>query len=176
MKQILEIPDDVTCAIEGNIINIKKGDITLTRVFPTRMVKVELKDNTVEISSFTETARSRAMLGTFQSHINNMIKGVHEPFVYKLKVCSVHFPMTVKQSGNEIQVQNFLGEKKPKRVKMVKGAKFKIDGADITVSSPDKESAGTLASRLEQSTRLRNKDRRIFQDGIFITSKAGKAI
>ena len=105
-----------------------------------------------------------------------MIQGLQEPFVYKLKVCSVHFPMSVKQSGNEITIQNFLGEKKHRKVKVTTDSEIRIEGQDITVSSHDKEAAGLVASRLEQATRLRKKDRRIFQDGIFITEKAGKAI
>ena len=84
--------------------------------------------------------------------------------------------MSVKHSGNEIQVQNFLGSKKPKKVKVPQGADIKIEGPDITITSADIELAGIVATRLEQSTRLRKKDRRVFQDGIFLVSKAGKPI
>ena len=53
---------------------------------------------------------------------------------------------------------------------------MKVEGDNVSVESPDKELAGTTASDIEQLTRRPNFDTRIFQDGIFITSKAGKEI
>jgi len=170
----VDVPESIVVSIQGNNISVKKGDLELTREFPLRLLSIKSQGNNVDVESFTDTAKSKAMVGTFRAHINNMIKGVTEPFVYKLKICSAHFPMTVKQSGNIITVSNFLGEKKPKKVKLIDGVKVKVDGDIITVSAANKESAGTVSSRLEQSTRLNNKDRRIFQDGIFMINKAGK--
>ena len=119
-------------------------------------------------------AKTRALLGTFKAHINNMFSGLNEPFVYKLKVCSVHFPMNVQAKGNEIVINNFLGGKKPKIVKIPTGAEVNVDGDIIAIKSIDKELAGIAATRIEQATRLTGKDRRIFQDGIFITEKGRK--
>jgi large subunit ribosomal protein L6 len=176
MKNEIDIPENIQAKIEGNKIIIGKEGKELTRLYPTRLVNIKLENNTIDVTSFSDTAKSRAIVGTIKSHIRNMIQGLQEPFVYKLKVCSVHFPMSVKQSGNEITIQNFLGEKKHRKVKVTSESEIKIEGQDITVSSYDKEAAGLVASRLEQATRLRKKDRRIFQDGIFITEKAGKPI
>jgi hypothetical protein len=55
-------------------------------------------------------------------------------------------------------------------------SKYEIDGNKITVSSSDIEAAGKAASRIEIAARVRGRDRRIFQDGIFITDKCGVAI
>jgi large subunit ribosomal protein L6 len=174
MKMSTDVPEGTVVTIQGNIISVKKGDIELTREFPLRLLSIKSLGNAVDVESFTDTAKSKAMVGTFRAHVNNMIRGVSEPFVYKLKICSAHFPMTVKQSGNILTVTNFLGEKKPKKVKLIEGVKVKVDGDIITVTAADKEHAGIISSRLEQSTRLNNKDRRIFQDGIFMINKAGK--
>jgi large subunit ribosomal protein L6 len=176
MKNEIDIPEGIQAKVEGNKIMISKEGKEITRLYPTRLVNIKLENNTLDVTSFSDTAKSRAIVGTIKSHIRNMIKGLQEPFVYKLKICSVHFPMSVKQSGNEITIQNFLGEKKHRKVKTVDNVDIKIEGQDITVSSYDKESAGLVSSRLEQATRLRKKDRRIFQDGIFMTEKAGKPI
>ena len=48
-----------------------------------------------------------------------------------------------------------------------------IKGDIIIVEGIDKELAGQTAARIEQSTRITNKDRRVFQDGCYITDKAG---
>jgi large subunit ribosomal protein L6 len=114
------------------------------------------------------------MIGTFTSHIKNMIKGVTELYVYKLKVCSGHFPITVQATKDDFIVKNFLGETIPRKMKLVKGVSVKVEGEIVTVESTDKEIAGRTASDIEQLVRITNRDRRIFQDGIWMTEKAGK--
>ena len=103
-----------------------------------------------------------------------MIKGLDEGFQYKLQVASVHFPMSVKVENDELVVSNFLGEKKDRRIKLVKGVDVKVDKDIIEIQSIDIEKAGQCAANIEKGTKVRNKDRRIFQDGIFIVEKPGR--
>src|SRR3989344_5372926 len=84
--------------------------------------------------------------------------------------------LTVNQSGEELLIQNFLGEKKPRKAKLANNVSVKIQGDIITVESADIEKAGMVAARIEQATTVRGKDRRIFQDGIYLFEKAGQAI
>ena len=104
--------------------------------------------------------------------MKNMVKGVVEPFQYKVKICSGHFPMNVSMSGQELIVKNFLGEAVPRRIMMPEGTKVKVNGTEIDISSANKELAGQAASRIENLCRITNRDRRIFQDGLYITEKA----
>ena len=55
-----------------------------------------------------------------------------------------------------------------------KGVEVKIAGTEIVVSAADIELAGITASKIENLCRITNRDRRIFQDGCYITQKAGK--
>jgi large subunit ribosomal protein L6 len=109
------------------------------------------------------------MIGTIVAHLNNLMKGTKENFVYQLEICNVHFPMTLKVEGDLVKIKSFLGEKIERKARILPNAKVEIKGNKIEVSSYDIEAAGQTAANLEQATKIRNRDRRIFQDGIFIT-------
>ena len=100
-----------------------------------------------------------------------MIAGCQQPFVYKLKVCSGHFPITVKKEGEKIFISNFLGEKIPRVSPILPHVDVKIDKDIIIVSSSDREAAGQTAANLERATYITKRDRRVFQDGCYITEK-----
>jgi large subunit ribosomal protein L6 len=105
-----------------------------------------------------------------------MILGVQEKFEYELKAVFSHFPMTIESKGNDILIKNFLGEKTPRKTQIPKGVEIEIDGNLIKIRSTDKELVGRAAAKLEAATNIRNRDKRIFQDGIFMTKKQGVEI
>jgi len=172
----LTVADGVEVKIEIDTIVVKGPKGEVTRIFPTKNLKIEVKDNTVTISSLQTGARARALIGTFNAQITNMINGVQEPYIYKLKICSSHFPINAKLSGQEFQISNFLGEKRAKKLTIPQDVTMKIEGDQIIIESIDKELAGKMASNIEQLTRISARDRRVFQDGIFMIEKAGKPI
>lgn len=164
----IELPEGVKAEKKDGMLVVSAGDKQLRRALPKRKLDVKVSGNKIELAA---DRKDRALIGTFTSHFKNMISGVQKPFVYELKICSTHFPMSVKAQGSDVVVENYIGGRAPKKVKMPEKVEVSIKGDAIKVSSPDIERAGMAASRLEQSTRLTNKDRRIFQDGIFITKK-----
>ncbi len=176
VKEIISIPEDVEVKIENNVIYAKgpKGEMTRKLVYPGVNISVENKN--VVISCKEVTKREKAILGTFKAHVKNILLGVKEGYVYKLKICSSHFPMNVSISNGELIVKNFFGEKVPRKLKLKEGATVKVDGDIITVESVNKEIAGQVAADIEKLTRRTKYDRRIFQDGIYIIEKAGKEL
>lgn len=172
----VEFPEGVEFTYADGMMKAKgpKGESQRKLLDP--KVKIGVKDNKVIFDSSNSSKREKAKIGTFRAHVRNMVHGVTEGFVYKLKVCSGHFPMNVSVGDAEITIKNFLGEKVPRKVKIKEGAKVNLDGAEITIESTNKEVAGQVAADIEQLCRVTNKDRRIFQDGIYIVEKAGKRI
>jgi len=137
---------------------------------------MEVKGNKIILTAPNATRRESRMIGTIWAHLKNMIKGMNEEFVYELEICNVHFPMNVKQEGDKIVIKSFLGEKTDRYAKIAEDSKVDISGNKITVTSNNIEAAGKTATNLEKATRLTGRDRRIFQDGIFLTSKNGREI
>jgi large subunit ribosomal protein L6 len=120
--------------------------------------------------------RERKFVMATKAHIENMKEGVQKKFVYKLQICFVHFPMNVSvdKTNHVLVINNFLGEKKERRAKILPNTDVKIEGDTVTVESPDIEAAGQTAANMEVTTHIRNRDRRVFQDGIWITEKPGE--
>jgi large subunit ribosomal protein L6 len=176
IRDTVEIPEGVTVQIGSPTIKVSgpKGDVERRMSHP--MIGITQEDKKIVFEMKKGTKREKMMLKTFKAHLKNMLQGVNEEYTYKLKVCSSHFPMTVTKEGNIITVKNFLGEKIPRIAKIMEGTVVEVNGQDITVTSNNKENAGQTAANIEKSTRLTNKDRRRFQDGIFITEKAGVKI
>lgn len=79
--------------------------------------------------------------------------------------------MNVSLAGSKLSVKNFLGEKIPRITEIPQGVAVKIEGDKITVTSIDTELGGRTSSNIEQLTRIARRDRRIFQDGIYIIQK-----
>ncbi len=176
LSKEIEIPEGVEVSVNGNEISVKGKEGTSKKKFEIREVVLEKKGNKIIIGNKNSTKREKKMINTLAAHITNMVKGVQEKFEYKLKVCFNHFPVTVQLGEGEVIIKNFLGEKTPRKAKIPSGAEVKIEKEIITVKSFDKEIAGQAAANLEKATNIRLRDRRTFQDGIFITKKCGKEI
>lgn len=174
--QTVEIPDGVEIKIEDPIVTVKGSEGELSKKFNFHNIEVKQKAGELTIGNEKATKNEKKMINTNAAHIRNMIKGVTQKFEYKLKICSSHFPMTVKIEGDDIIVKNFLGEKIERRTKIPKGAEVNLDKEFITVTSTNKEIAGQAAANFEAATRIRGRDIRVFQDGIYIINKAGKEI
>ncbi len=176
LSQIIEIPGRVEAEVVGNKVIVKGPQGANEREFRTTNLKLEKKGNEIIIGNKKSSKKEKRNMNSIAAHIRNMIKGIQEKFEYKLKVCFSHFPITVEIKGHEAIIKNFLGEKTARKAKIPAGVEIKVDKDVVTITSSDVEKAGQAAANLETATRIVNRDRRVFQDGIFITSKAGEEI
>jgi large subunit ribosomal protein L6 len=176
MDAELEIPKGLEVNVDKWTISVKgpKGEVKKTFVVPN--VRVESKENKIMIKSSKSSKREKKLIGTLKANIKNMFKGANELHKYELKICSGHFPMKVDVKGDTLTINNFLGEKHPRTLKLKEGVKVKVEADKINVEGVDKSLAGQTAADIEQLTRRTNYDGRIFQDGIYITNKDGKEI
>jgi len=173
-SQDIIVPEGVIIRKEGKTVFVKGNQGEISKEFNFGKLKFEKKDEKIILSHPASTRKEKRMINTITAHLKNMILGVQNKFEYKLKICSSHFPINVEVKGNNVLIKNFLGEKTPRKCEMPKGAEIEVNKDIITVRSSNKEIAGQTAANFEAVTKVRNRDRRVFQDGIFITNKIGK--
>jgi len=175
-EESLNIPEGIQVTFEKGVATVKgsKGELKKNLFNPLVVFKVE--NNIITILASSLSKKTKKLVNTFKAHLKNTFKGVTQGHVYKLKVCSGHFPMTVGLKGTTFEIKNFIGEKIPRTTNVLEGTTVKVDGSDITVESIDKEKAGQMAASIEQLTRRPGFDKRIFQDGIYMTEEDGKEL
>ena len=169
----IEIPEGVTVKSSNGIVTVKSKNSEVSKKFKFSGEQIKIEGGKILLSTRRMNQSDKKMIGTVESHIKNMIKGVAEGHKYILKICSGHFPMNVSYSNGKLTIKNFLGEKKPRVLNVKQGVNVKVEGDHITVEGADKDLASQVSASIEQLTRRPGFDTRVFMDGIYIISKDG---
>ena len=170
----LPIPEDVTAETDHLDLEVEGPNGSVSRRLWYPDVSVSVEDRTVVIESDEDDAKTMSTLGTFESHVRNMFHGVTEGWEYELEVFYSHFPMQVNVEGDEVLIENFLGERAPRRTEIHGDTEVDVAEEEVTVRGPDIEAVGQTAADIEQLTRVTDKDVRVFQDGVYITGKPAR--
>jgi large subunit ribosomal protein L6 len=167
----IEIPSEVTMDLKEEVLKIKgpKGELERTFFHPRVNMKMDGKNLVIHCNN--PKRAEMGLSGTWNAHVNNMIKGVVEGFHYKMRIIFSHFPIKTSVKGHELVIENFLGERHPRRAKIVEGVTAKISGDSITLEGIDKEKVGQTAANIEKATIVKGYDPRVFQDGIYLVSR-----
>jgi large subunit ribosomal protein L6 len=134
MKEYIEIPQGVNFSINGNEFTASGKEGSIKKIFRSGAIKKTVDGNKILIETINDRKKSIAEARAIVKHIKNMVSGVNKKFVYKLRVVYSHFPITLAIKGKEFQVNNFVGEKKPRIAKIKDGVNVVIKGKDIIVS------------------------------------------
>lgn len=142
-KQIINIPEKTEVNASGSSIMVKGPLGEISRPLHP-MIEVKVENGIVSVNPKKLTLESRALWGTYASHLKNMIDGVNKPFEKKLILEGIGFKSEVK--GDEIVFA--LGFSHPVKVKIPAGLKVTAEKNVITVSGVNKESVGEFAAKL----------------------------
>ena len=167
----IDIPDDVSAETDHLELTVEGPNGSVTRRLWYPDIDVTVENGVVAIASENEDAKTNATVGTFESHVTNMVHGVTEGWEYTMEVYYAHFPMQVTVDGDEVVIENFLGERAQRRTPIRGDTDVQIDGETVTLSGSDKEAVGQTAADIEQLTKVTDKDTRVFQDGVYIVEK-----
>jgi large subunit ribosomal protein L6 len=164
----IQVPDGVEVAIEGRKVTVKGAKGALTRDFSYVPISIEGNGKTVRVWAEWPRKKEAALVGTIYSHIQNMITGVEKGFSYKLKIVFSHFPISVKVQGKTVVIENFTGERRARKIKTSGDVKVKVQSEDIVVEGINLEDVSQTAANIEQATKVKKKDPRVFLDGIYV--------
>ena len=171
----IPLPNGVSASIEDNMVVISKDGASITREFRNSRLSISVDDNSITVFCDLPRRKHKAIAGTWSAHLKNMVRGVDTGFEYKLKAVYSHFPMTLKVEGSTMTITNLFGEKVPRKAALPwtpSEVQVKIENkTDVTVSGSDREKVGQTAANIERACKIKKRDRRVFQDGIYIVSK-----
>jgi large subunit ribosomal protein L6 len=174
LKDEIEVPEKVQVKIEDGIVKVKgpQGEVQKRLVHP--RVKLEVKGKHVIVTSEMPRKREKALVGTYGAHVRNMLVGVTTGFEYKMKIVYAHFPIKTAVKGDTFMIENFLGEKHPRKTSILGSTKVQVKGDQVVLNGPNLEDVGQTAANIEKATKIKGFDPRVFQDGIYITEKPGR--
>ena len=172
VKEEVNIPEQVDLNITGKKVVVKGPKGTLERDFSyAKNIVFRVEDKKFIVEAFFANRKTKALVGTIASHVQNMILGVTKGFRYKLKIIYSHFPISVEVKNGFVYINNFLGEKAPRKAKILEGVKVYVKGSDVIVEGIDLEKVGQTAANIELACKIQDLDRRVFLDGIYIYEK-----
>jgi len=173
-RATVEIPKGVSLAVDGRTLRAKGRLGAVERPFPSDALAMDVKGTAValELRLPTHRRQSQALLRTWAAHVANIAGGLTQGVEARLKVVAAHFPMKVQIRGDEVLIENFLGEKHPRSTRLLPGTKASVEGEFVTISGYDVEQVGQSAANVERATRIRDYDPRVFQDGIYLIERA----
>ena len=157
----MKIPEGTKISAAGNIVTVSGAKGSLVRDFAHPDVKIAVKGDEVDV------AAPLVMKNTVEAHIRNMAVGVTVGYHKKIKILFSHFPIAVEMKGREMLIKNFLGEKQPRRLRIMGEVKVEVKGQEVTITGISKDDVGQTFANIKSATKIRNRDSRVFQDGFY---------
>jgi len=169
----IQIPDEVKVTIKDKIVTMEGTKGTLTKSFQNVEIEFKKTKKKLDITAYYINKRKKASTLAVVGHLENMIKGVTEGYVYKSKIIFSHFPITVEPDNKKriVTIKNLYGGRKPIVVPIVgPETNVKIDRDDVIIEGIDKEAVGQTTANMQEACRLRGKrkkDPETFMDGVW---------
>ncbi|MGY5875827.1 MAG: 50S ribosomal protein L6 [Candidatus Thorarchaeota archaeon] len=167
----IEIPSDCQVTVEDKTITISGPKGTLERTFPEPQTTITHEGNEIIVTTWINRKKTRALVGTVIAHARNMFLGVQHGYTYEMKIVYSHFPITVEVQGQIVFIKNFIGEQGVRKARLIGDVEVKTTEDEVIISGVDIEHVSQSAANIQLATKIRDKDRRVFLDGIYVIRK-----
>ncbi len=143
-KKPITLPQGVTAIVEGQRVEVNGPKGTLSfNVHPEMIVKLE--DTTLTVERPSESKQHKTLHGTNRALIQNMVVGVSEGYVKKLKMIGVGYRAQVQ---NQTIVVN-AGYSQPVELDIPQGLEVAVNkNTEISVSGIDKHLVGEFSAKV----------------------------
>jgi len=170
-KDQVDIPEGVTVSINKHMVAFV-GPLGKTfKSFRSIPINIEVNEGKVLLTAINQKKRDYAILHTARSIIRNICEGLITGYTIKMKIVFSHFPITVKVEGKQILIENFQGERAPRITNSVGNTKVIPKGEDIILTGEVWTDITQTAANIELKSKVKNKDHRVFLDGIYVFEK-----
>ena len=167
----IQMPKEVKANLKGGILQVQGPLGKVYKNFKKIPVIIEIDDNKIILKKTGKRKKHQAILNTSKSLIQTLCEGVVDGFTIKMKIVYSHFPITVKAEDKRVLIENFQGERAP-RISMIKGnTKITVKGDDVILTGPVLTDISQTAANIQSKSKVKNKDHRVFLDGIYRYSK-----
>ena len=168
----IQIPENVKVSLNGSMLHVQGPLGKVYKNFKKIPVLIEINNNKILLKKTGERKKHLAILNTARSLIQTLCIGVVDGFTIKMKIVYSHFPITVSIEGKKVLVKNFQGER-AERVSVIKGDTLVVaKGDDVIITGPVLTDVSQTAANIQLNTKVKNKDHRVFLDGIYKYYKA----
>lgn len=142
-KKEIVLGDKTEATLNAGLLTVKGPKGTLERSFKP-LIAIKIEDKNITLSVPKENGLTKALWGTYASHIKNMVKGVNEGFEKKLILEGVGY----KSQVNGTKLVLALGFSHPVEVAIPEGLAVKAEKNVVTVNGNDKEMVGSFAAKV----------------------------
>ena len=177
IRHEIALPEGVSANLSGSSLEVQGPNGSVSRQFISSRVNLNQENGSLVVEVELPRRKEKAVAGTWRAHISNMVRSVTDGFEYRMKAVYSHFPMTlsVNADHSEFTVTNLLGEKVPRRAVLIYhsfGVEVKVEKkVHVVITGADRDKVGQTAAIIERACRVTGRDRRVFQDGVYIVSK-----
>lgn len=167
----VSVPEGVTVALNRHMLVVDGPRGRAIKSFRKIPVGISVDSEAISLKAGGSRKRDYAILNTSRSLIRNLCQGVVEGYTVKMKIVYAHFPITVKVQNDTVLIENFQGERAPRVAKIHGSAKVEPNGDDVIVTGHVLTDVTQTAANIQLKTRIKNKDHRVFLDGIYVYDK-----
>ncbi|KAK9090242.1 hypothetical protein Sjap_023419 [Stephania japonica] len=181
-SETMDIPEGVTIKVKAKVIEVEGPRGKLVRDFKHLNLDFQLINNAetgkqqLKVDAWFGSRKTTAAIRTALSHVENLINGVTKGYRYKMRFVYAHFPInaSIGTSNTSIEIRNFLGEKRVRKVDMLEGvtvARSEKVKDELILDGNDIELVSRSAALINQKCHVKKKDIRKFLDGIYVSEK-----
>ncbi len=170
-EQRIEIPSECQISLEDKTVKINGPKGSLERSFPEPQTKIQIEGNELLVTTHINRKRTRALVGTVIAHVRNMLLGVQYGYEYEMKIVYSHFPISVEIKDKTVTIKNFIGERGTRKARLVGDVEIRTTEDEVFINGINIEHVSQSAANIQQACKIRDKDRRVFLDGIYVIRK-----